>query len=319
MPKGLFTQGVAVLLTCPVPIERAAAALTAFDIRGLRDPAGTWPCDGPGVVLSFRPEVNGVAVVDLVDRPWPDAMGGPPGEPRVDSAWLLSSFGPFTFPGSLARAAEQCWGWEPGRGVQGKHTAFLRVRLTYNLDVDDEVPPAVLMPEDCRPLPELEFVTGVAAELLALPEALCYFNPVGEVLRDAATLRASRDHARSLGLPPLDVWSNVRLYDLTDHWLLMDTVGNGQLDLPDVEVCFRDGGYDCAEVDHYLRDLSLYLLRRGEAVGDGDTLDGPGDVRWRARRRASALTAPSRPVLRLLPLDGRPVPDAALRDRAGDS
>ena len=101
-----------------------------------------------------------------------------------------------------------------------------------------------------------------------------------------------------------------RLYDLVGGWALMDTVGNAQLGLPDVEACFRPGAYDCGEVDHYLRNVSLFLLRRGGVIADGDTLDGPGGVRWRARGHENGLADPPRRVLRLTPEDGAEVPAA---------
>jgi hypothetical protein len=217
--------------------------------------------------------------IEVVDRPWP----GVPSDPLT--------------AGALARAVQQCWGWEPGRGAADRHAAFLRLRCTATATSDDD------------PRAGLTAVTEAAAVLLALPGALCYFNPRGEVLRDAAGLRAGLDHARAHGLPPLDVWCNVRLFPADDGGALMDTVGNGQLGLPDVEACFGAGVCDGVEVDYFLRDVTLYLLRRGAAIGDGDLLDGPGDLRWGARRCERGLADPPRPVLRLVPEDGSAVPD----------
>jgi hypothetical protein len=117
------------------------------------------------------------------------------------------------------------------------------------------------------------------------------------------------------------VYSNVRLFNVDDGWLVMDTVGNGQLgapDLPDLEVCMRkDRNYNLQSVDAFLRNTTLYVLRRGEVFRDGDTIDGPGDVRWRAWNRRCGLLEPPRRTIRFFPEDGTAPPDVLFRDREG--
>jgi DivIVA domain-containing protein len=156
-------------------------------------------------------------------------------------------------------------------------------------------------------------VTDVALAVLGLPEALCYFNPNGEVLRDREGTQESLAYARSNELLPLDLWSNVRLFNIGGGWSLMDTVGNAQFDQPDIEACFSRG-YDCGEVDRFLRNATWYLYQNGEIVKDGDTMDGPGAVRWQAKSFENGLTEPPRRVLSWLPLDEVAVPQQ-LRER----
>jgi len=304
MAKGYFTQGVAILCEQAPTVDELAAALSSFEIVGRREAADSWTMGGPSVLVAFRPEVNGYVTIDTVDQPWPDHMGDPKQDPMLFAAWSMGNFGPYAFPGGLARAAQQCWAWEAGKTIAQRHQAFVRIRTSYAFGAKDNDP---IMPADYGPLAELEFVTKIAAALLDVPRTLCYFNPNGEILRDAAGLRESLNWAASHKLPPLDVWSNVRLFNFNDEWSLMDTVGNSQLDMADVE-CIFSRTYEASEIDRFLRNVSLYLLKSGPVIKDNDTMDGPGKVRWQARSFDAGLIDPPRRVLRFVPLDGRKMP-----------
>jgi len=305
MPKGTFTQTLCVLLKGPVSRNALEETLGKFKIRGRHDAAEEWAFGGPSITVAFRPKVNGYVVVDIVERSWPDGMGNPHRDTMVFGAWGMGGFGPFTYPGGLQRAAQQCWAWEPGKTIADHHTGFIRIRSSYVFGSDED---AQVMPDDYEPATELQFVTEIAVAVLGLPEALCYFNPNGEVLRDLQGVRESLEYARSAKLLPLDLWSNIRLFNLNDDWSLMDTVGNGQLDLSDIEACFSRR-YDCGEVDRFLRNVTWYLFQKGEVIKDGDTMDGPGEIRWKARSFEKGLTDPPRHVLSWFPLDGlEPLP-----------
>lgn len=256
-------------------------------------------------MLDYRPNVNGMAIVDLVEHAWPDHMGDSAQETMLFGAWAMGQFGPFTFPGGLERAQQQCWSWETGAEASARHAAFIRVRTSYAFGADDEAP---VFPDDYEPIAELEFVTQLVSALLELPDAICYFNPNGEVLRDQDGLRESLNFSWAHQLPPLEVWSNIRLFNLNPSWSLMDTVGNGQLDIRDLEACFHTESYEFDQVDNFLRNVSLYLLQNPGEVEDGDTLDGPGEMRWQALKIDAAITVPPRDILRLLPLDDRERP-----------
>jgi hypothetical protein len=310
--KGHYTAGVCVLFDRPVSIEDVTAALSSFDIAGRAEdpPPETWMFGGPSIALNFRPEVNGLVVVDTVDKPWPDSMGDPKNNPQMFGAWMMGHFGPFTFPDGLSRASQQSWLWEAGKTVPEQQKAFVRIRAGYAFgDVPDDTP---LLPDNYDPQAELRFVTDVAAKLLEMPGAVCYFNPSGEVLRDAATLTESLKYADAEGIAPLDAWSNVRLANAEDGWLVMDTVGNEQLDLPDIEVCVRrEKNYDLGQVDNFLRNVTAYLLQNGEVIKDGDTMDGLG-TRWTFHERKTGILMPPRRTLRAFPEDGTE-PPASLR------
>ena len=305
MPKGMFTQGVCVLLERPVSLDEVEPALSGYDVRGRRDGSGEWAFGGPSLIVAYQPETNGLVCVDIVDRPWPDHMGDAKTESITFGAWAMGHFGPFAYPRGLERSAQQCWGWEPGRSIAERHNAFLRIRSSYVFGALDDTP---VMPSDYDPLPELEFVTRLASSLLDVPGALCYFNPNGEMLLDQDSLRETLNYAWSNGLPPLDAWSNVRMFNVNEEWSLMDTVGNGQLDIPDTEACFHSESFDFNEVANFLRNVSLYVLRHGEVFSDGDTMDGPGGVHWEGRLFEAGISDPPRRVLRWLPNDDRQVP-----------
>jgi hypothetical protein len=306
MAKGFFTQGVCALLSRPATLDEIEPLLREFQIVGRIDDAATPDLGGPSFTVAFRPEVNGYLTVDCQDRPWPDHMGDPQREPMLFGAWSMGHFGPLAFPGNLQRAAEQSWGWDRAKAVPGQHRAFVRVRSSYLFGASDD---AKVFPPDYDPLAELLFVTRVARALLRLPSALAYFNPNGETLHTADTIDDSLDFHAQRGLPPLDVWGNVRLFNPDNGWLLMDTVGMGQLDRPDCEACFPNGRYDPREVDNFFRNCSAYLLEHGEIIEDGDTMNGPGDVNWRAQHVEETLSPPPRRGLRWFPDDGSRPPD----------
>lgn len=305
MPKGMYTQGVCVLLERPLSLDELESALAEFDIRKRVDEAEEWAFGGPSLIVAYRPDANGFVAVDLVDRRWPDHMGDAEKEVMVFGAWSMGHFGPFAYPGGLERAAQQSWVWEPGRTIADQHNAFIRIRSSYAFGAADDDP---IMPSDYEPVPELEFVTKLASTLLDLPGALCYFNPNGELLRDQDGLRECLNYGWSNDLPPLDAWSNIRLFNVDAEWCLMDTVGNGQLDIPDVEAAFYSDSFDFNEVDNFLRNVSLYILNNGEVIDDGDTMDGPGDIHWQAQLLENGICDPPRRVLRWFPLDDRPIP-----------
>ena len=308
MAKGLFTQGMCVLLRKPMPMAEIEARLKRFQIVGRHE--SVEDDDAPEtLVLAYRPEVDGHLLVTPSRARWPDDMGDADESPERFVAWSLGQFGPLAFPGCLRRAAEQSWGWDGGTEAVEQHTAHVRLLISYVLGAEDpenddgeEDPP--LVPEDYDALDELKVLTQAVSAVLEAPEALCYFNPGGEVLRDESGLRQGLNYAWSHQLPPLDMWTNVRLFRAEEGWSVMDTVGNGQFDLPDLEAIFETERYQPSDVEQFLRSASLYLLHSDDDVDDGDTADGPGSVTWRALECEDALSDPPRPTLRWVPQDG---------------
>jgi hypothetical protein len=309
MPKGIFTQGVCVLTNGPVSLDELESVLGEFQIRGRIEETESWVLGGPSLTLEYLPKINELVAIDIVDRQWPDDMSDTEDEKMIFAGWAMGQFGPFAYPGGLNRAAEQCWAWKGGQTMPDQHKGFIRIRASYafGAGLDDPV-----MPGDYDAMPELEFVTKITSAVLDLPAALCYFNPNGEILRDQNGRRECLNFGWSNDLPPLDIWSNVRLFTVDAEWSLMDTVGNGQLNVRDTEVCFHAESYDMGEIDNFLRNISLYTITNGEVINDGDTMDGPGGIRWQARHYASGVCEPPRRVLRWFPKDDREVPTILL-------
>lgn len=309
MAKGLFTQGMSVLLRRPIALDEIQRRLASFELiaRQASDDE-----DSPEtLVYEFRPEVGGHLLVTPAPVPWPDDMGDPDESPERFVAWSLGQFGPLAFPGGLERAASQSWGWDDAPAAIQEHTAHIRLLISYVLggeeeDDDNDLP---LVPEDYDSLSELNTLTRAVTALLESPEALCYFNPGGEIIRDANQLRQGLNHAWSHELPPLDMWTNFRIFSGDEDWMIMDTVGNGQFDLPDMEVVCRREVYTPGDVESFLRHATLYLLAGDEDVCTGDTADGPGNLTWSAIECGSSLCDPPRPTIRWFPNDDHEPPE----------
>jgi hypothetical protein len=307
MSKGFFSQGVAVLFEREPTLEALEAALANDGIVKRTPPAKHWAFGGPGLLLSPRPDVNGYVVIDVVGAPWPDAMGDPKNETAIFGAWSMGHFGPFAYPGGLTRAAAQAWHWEQASATSARHQAFVRIRSSY-------APGARLAGTSSgrELLTELFRATELSQSVLSVPDALCHFNPAGEVLSDRELTGRILERHRTSGPVALELWTNVRLFSMggTPNWILMDTVGMTQLESKDQEACFEAGRYEPSDVASFLRNVSFYILAEGPIVADGDTTDGPGGVRWQATAVESGLADPPRAMLRWLPLDDAPRPEA---------
>ena len=173
--------------------------------------------------IAFRPEINGIILVDCLEEKWPDDMGNPATNPKVFSAWSLGAFGPYVFPGCLERASGQSWIWEPGQRVPDMHFGFIRLRCTYVLGASDE---SLIRPIGREARHELDFLLELAAAIMELPNTICYFNPNGEVLRGHFTDADKPSVSASNNALQHELIANVRLYHGDDGWDLMDTVGS---------------------------------------------------------------------------------------------
>ena len=140
--KGLFSQGVVILLANTISIEMIEKTLIQdYKIVKRIDKSNDWVFGGPSITISFLPEINGCISVDIVDRPWPDDMGDPKNDAMVFGAWSMGHFGPFTYPGNLERASQQCWRYPNGKTDSEVHKAFIRIRASYIFgQVDKNLP-----------------------------------------------------------------------------------------------------------------------------------------------------------------------------------
>ena len=307
MPKGFYTQGVAVLLKAPITIDEVRGLLEGFEITGQREPSPEPWQGGPMLTLEYRPKVNGSIQIDVVNRPWPDSMGGRNDDPALFAAWGQGHFGPFCFPGSLARACQYCFTWKEGPQVALSHQAFLRIRFTYT---EPGAPEPAPLPRDYKPLDECEQMLALAEALSEHPAALCYFNPNGEVLSSPENLARICDHYHKQGVPAVNMLANHRLVKFEGgDWMMLDTVGLGQLDLVDLEACFTSS-YDPNQVATFLMNTAVAMSKPGSPkVKHGHTVTGPKGKLFEARDFEQAKLVPPRATKRFRPRDGSVSPE----------
>ena len=210
MPKGPNTQALAVLLKSPIPVEEIESLLDGRKIVK-RMEAGEEGWQGPSVVVEFRPEVNGHVIVDVVGVQWPDHMGGNPEDgteslrpPAVHCVVDGDILGRLPF---LSGCRELCssrgigrrlprW-WRPTPHSCGFASAY----------VFGGAPRSCMRP--WRPktaihLRNLDVLTDMARDVMNHPDALCYFNPSGEVLASSQHHpRISRVFSENVNLLPL--------------------------------------------------------------------------------------------------------------------
>ena len=306
MAKGFFTQGVCVLTDGQTTLEDIETALQehGFELAKRVPAQENWCFGGPTRVIVFLLEINGHVAVDLVNRSWPDSMGDPQLDPMTFAAWSMGYFGPFAFPGGLARASQHAWSWQPARTIAERHRGFIRVRTSYVFGIEGD--PAIL-PKNYDPLAEMMFLSRMVLALLAAPGVTCYFNPNGEVLRDRQSFHQLWDACVEKESIPLALWMNIRFFNLNEKLGFMDTVGNGQLEIRDIEAIFPTENYAPGDVHYYLRNVTHYLLDLDREIQTGEAFDGPGesDLSWTAEVLEQGVVEPPRRVLRLYPKDSR--------------
>src|SRR5262249_50828707 len=149
------------------------------------------------------------------------------------------------------------WSWQAGRTTPEAHRGFIRIRMSYVFGGKDEAP---IFPEHYDPLAEMMFLSRAVLGVFKAPGVICYFNPNGEVLRDFPSFRELWDTCRQQKKIPLPLWMNIRFFYLSEKLGFMDTVGNDQLDIRDVEAIFPTEIYDPGDIDYYLRNVTHYLL-----------------------------------------------------------
>ena len=263
MGKGFFTQTVVILFEGAVNLDVIRKILQpSYTIIGENQSSEHWQFGGPSLTVAYRPDVNGLVNVDVVNQMWPDHMGDSKIDAMLFGAWSLGHFGPFTYPNALARAVQQSWRWADATSKVGAHDSFVRIRASYVFGAPNDAP---VRPEHYDGVDELVFVTGLARHVLQLPGAICYFNPNGEVVLPSEVFEDTLDFNRRNGLPAIDAWSNIRLFDVAGDWLAMDMVGSWQFDRPDQEAVFPKNRFSPQEVDRFLRNAALYIIDKGRS------------------------------------------------------
>jgi len=309
MAKGMFTQGLVLLFSAPPSLDELETVLGDWEILGRKEESENVWIGGQTLAVAYRPEVNGVALIDVVPERWPDHMGDPESETDLFAAWAMGHLAPFAFPDNLSRAVQQSWAWDGGSTAVRDHRFFVRLRISYVLGAE---PDSKVLPEDYHAESELNFLTGLASRLLQVEGGLAYFNPGGEILQSATGLSQALAFAQEHGRPPIDLWTNVRVFNPENGWMIMDSVGMAQLDTLDIEACFPAGMLAPQEVAGFVRNVSLYLHQSGQKFENDQTVDGPGGT-WRALLADDGLISPPRATVRFFPSDATDVPEDMLK------
>jgi len=307
MPAGMYMQAVAVLLKEKVTRDQVEAALKDYQILKRVDAEkGKTHFSRDTLILPYRPEVNGLVSVSLYPHPWPDTMGDPKNDPELFGAWSFGNYGPYTWPGSLERASIHSYSWEPGPVMAQKHQAVIVIGLSFAFGAPDDAP---LFPADYRPDHALGHITKIAAVLLKMPQALCYFNPGGEILRDREGMREAIQFANQHSILPFQIWTNVRMFRFQGAgWAMMDTIGNAQLDLPDFEAYFPTDQWGPDVIAPELLNSNIYLTKKGDILKDGDTFQNSPQIIWQCKHNQEAFMDPTRPVISLRPIKSAKMP-----------
>lgn len=279
--KAFFTQGVSVLFAKPPSLDELAKLLAARAPTRVDD------------MLVIETPL-GKLFVDAAAHAFPDAMD----DPETAAAWSMGFFGPCAWPRNLKRAAEHATLCKKAAKLVDRHRGYARLRLNGT--------PAN------KPTDELALIVAASRDLLAHRDALAYFNPSGECVRDRAALDDGDAFARRNDIVPLTNYFNARAFQVEGDWMLADIVGMGQVDRFDHEAVFQTRRHKLTDVVGFLRVTTNYTLDAGEVIEDTNTMDDPNGLRWRALRVEKALVAPERPTLRWFPLDGSRAPDSFL-------
>lgn len=290
----MFLQTGVVLFGRPVSPDALASLLgeSFAEVRRIeRDGAASYWLGGEGgVFVASGPGPRAGVVVEVFDRTWPDSMGDPETDPELFGAWSLRHFGLGTFPYALARAAAQ------PTAPEAEHVAFVKLNLSYVWGAEADAP---VYPHDRDVRAELRAIAGLAERVCAMPGALAWFAPNGEVLL-AVDVARPKLLAETAGQATPDLWVSTRVVPAGNH-LLVESVGMGALGQQpmaayDHQVLLPDLGLEMELVARFLREVSGAARLAGKDQVPNDSVLGPGG-RW-TPERAESDNPPPRDVVR---------------------
>ncbi len=255
---------------------------------------------GEALWIDFDLAHHGLVQVDVFAQRWPDEMGDVANAGGLTRACAAGVFGPLVFAGSLERAVQHAVAFPEARAAAARHGAFVRLRTGYS---DGAAPQASAVPDGWQPLLEIDTMLQLARRVLDVTGAIALFDPNCEVILPRDEVDASFEHAKRAGIPPLDLVTHVRLFNVAGkNMSLMDSLGLERFRLLDAELLFARN-LDADEGAAFLRNLTLDHVRRGAMIADGVTREGPGGS-YRAQRVDTSIAAPSRPVVRFTTTSG---------------
>jgi hypothetical protein len=139
---------------------------------------------------------------------------------------------------------------------------------------------------------------GLLATLETMNVDLLHWQPTQQMLAPAAILERYSDPQQLAN--PVYGFLNVRFFNISnsDGDMIMDTLGLNALGLTDFQIHFRE--LDPNAVARLMHNLGAYAFENGDVIGDGHTVEGPNNGRWKCRHEMSLLE-PKRQVLDINP------------------
>jgi Domain of unknown function (DUF4261) len=226
-------------------------------------------------------------IVDLFNHQWHDTSGKDQGANSPNYAWDQAHEQLLAPPWSLKRAVQQYRGSDDAAIAAANHSAYTLLRVPYQ--------PAG------NTLDAFERLMAVVERMLAHPQAVCYFNPSGEVLSGRARVASILERVQAQKLPPLELLVNARMFDIGAGWAMADSVGLEQFDLPDQEVLFSQEAMQSVDAIAFVKNLAMHFIQNHPEVCSGDTAGGPGESVWEAVVLGQGSLPPHRKVVRWLP------------------
>ena len=283
----MFMQTAVVLFAQPPTLDEVAACLQG--IPGARRIEGSgegpyWMGGDGAVIVPSDSGKNGGVAVELFRKPWPDSMGSPEGDPELFGAWAMRHFGIATFPFALARALAR------HDGARRDHGGFVKLNLSYLFGAG---PDDLVCPEDRDVASELRTLALLGEKLCALPHALGWFAPNGEVW---SPLSEAPDRLRRQAAGELvpELWVSTRIYPAGEHVILetvgMRSLGGDMVGHRDHQLVLPDLGLEPDVVERFLQDISG-LGRLGSEGAPTEEVVGPGG-RWRPALVESEVPPP---------------------------
>jgi len=227
--------------------------------------------------------------IHAVDHPWLS---------EFTSADQQLMWGPFSRSNSLDRACKFNPIWEQSTEVARQHQGLIVCKMVSEDNSSDDVKRQILLAtaflDTILPVAKVD---GISA----------YFCPGGEVVWPVDMFVEVVTSAQLAKVPPIDVFSNLRLAYLDERWAIFDTVGNSQFGLRDLEIYFNSEESDLNAIASQLRQWTLEQISTADALEDGQTVAGPDEdylVRW----TDDSLEPPVRDVIRLIAEDHSSMP-----------
>lgn len=283
------TQTVALLTKRPLTIDAVESHLKSNGIECYLE--DTTKSDGTAckVLRTGTPGQGPGVWVSVHDTRWPEVI-----EPN------LQTWGKHSFSGGLKRAVQFQVNWQDAAKAVEEHRALVLVQRFPS--PDDQASPA-------EHLTHAVDVAKLSLAIAGMSEVVAYFCPGGEVLLPIVMLDEILPASKLTGIPPLDLFANLRLSWLDDRWVIFETIGNAQLGMPDIEVYADSQQHDLNEIAAWLRRWSLQQFQAEKALHDRSVTGGPGDASFDVVYADDALLAPKRAVVRLIAQDEARMPD----------